>query len=915
MSTKTVRTRAALLRVRDMISLLVVVVATARCDIPTEAPSFAVNPSVRVPLIFSEGFVLIGPNAEGFDGLIDTTSADFDSLFMVDPTDRSVYITQSIDNFDLGSLDGLIDPVDLGAVSFETGIGQFESQDFASSFEETVGVQVSDPAAGPSLPPDMSTGQVLFPAETSALLEIPSSTLLDLSDADVTEFEVSADGGGFNQLTFDLTNNQAEPLTDGSFVPGSTPDVVVEFPDGTEITRVSFPISPANGQTTSATIDLSGLALPADSRYRFDVGTASGMAPITGNPTSIAVAASITETHYDAFTLSSLKPQTAVDLSQPTITVESDYDFHGAVTNSGQISLTISNDLPVPITIQQLEIRNVDAVDGFPAGHVVATTSGQNVGARSSAVVNLPLGQTGVAANIEAIAFAASPGSNAATHIRAVDAIRVQMNASTQLDRILIRPAAEEINEGATFAFDVQDISMNDPEDFVEFDSGLLVIDELVNEMDVSLSNVQLSFPGIRTGAFGPADTLVVTIPGGMPRSSTRSNVLSINMADKRIYATGNELTYHITAVSEDAQDVRTINVSDKISGSISGTNLVPRELVADINPFDVDLGTDANNNGFLDIMDDAEAQVTELGLDQIASAGVSDLRLADAELGFAIATDVAADFVLYGAIVGVAADGSPVYLGGRGEHAVTQAEANANPLHASGNQISAGDMIKIDITGATTIGQIVQRNVLLRDANSTITDFVGNLPENIRFVGRAVFQPSGGKVQIRDEFVLTAGLDVSIPIAIRESFAVNKTVDADLSSLADLSQPGSDVAVNRAELLLDYTNAMPIGVGLRMNFVDGSGNTVLTLPDAASPAFEVTAGTTNGSGFTTQSTSGSTSFSVSADDLQTIANSTSIRMEITASTGSSGVGRIRADDKIELALSGNFDITVNVGQ
>jgi hypothetical protein len=89
----------------------------------------------------------------------------------------------------------------------------------------------------------------------------------------------------------------------------------------------------------------------------------------------------------------------------------------------------------------------------------------------------------------------------------------------------------------------------------------------------------------------------------------------------------------------------------------------------------------------------------------------------------------------------------------------------------------------------------------------------------------------------------------------------------------------------------------------------------LLSLPRAGSGAFSIEAASTNGNGFATNTRSGSTSISVTADELQTISTATSVRLDMTARAGSSGIGRIRSDDKIELALSGNFDITVNVGQ
>lgn len=901
--------------IKSLAVLSLVMLTTMRCDIPTEAPSFAVSPTVRVPLLFSEGFVLIGPNAEGVDGLIDTTSADFDSLFMVDPSDRSVFISQEISGFDLSGIDGLLDPIDISDATFETTLRQFESQDFSSEFSEQVGGQSSDAIVGTPVPADMTGGLVYFPVATASILSLPESDLLDLSDATVTEFEITNESGGLNQITFRLTNNQAETLTDGSFVAGSTPDVIIESPEGAEIARSSFASGPASGQTAAATFDLQGMTLPAGSRYRFDVGTESGMNPILNDPNSIGIALEISEIHYDAFTLSNLKQQDDVDISQPSIAIASDYDFYGATTRSGQIRLTVYNDLPVPITIDQLDLQNVESIDSYPAGHFVAQTSGQSVSAQSSAVIVIPFAANGFARTLESIVLASSPGSGSPVRMTATDGLRVSVDVETEIDQILIRPAGESVTEGASIAFDMPDITMPDATDYVELSSGQLSIDQLTNELDFGLSSVQISFPGIRSGNFSAADSLVLTIPGGMPRGSSRANVAAVDLTDMRIYATGEQLTYNIRAIAENAADVRTISVSDRILGSISANGLAAREIEANIAPLDVALGTDANDDGSLDLLDDNEAHVTTIGLDQLSSVGISDLTLAGAELTLDIQTDIATDFVLIGAIVGIAADGSMTYLSGLNERAVSKAEADDSRLVASGARIGETSMIRLDVAGSATIGKVVERTLKLDESNSSIAAFVSSLPENIRFIGEAIVQPDGGKAKLREDFLLTTSMNVSVPIAIGDSFSFDKEVNANLSGLDDLSDPTTDFQVNSAELVLDFVNAMPIGVDVRLNFADENGNPLLILPAIGSPAFAIEAGDTDNSGFTTQSSEGSTSFEVSADDLRTIAQSATLHLDIGGHPGNSGIGRFRSDDKIQLSLSGNFDITVNVGK
>ena len=113
---------------------LVAATAVAGCDLPSDAPSAATE--VNVPLFGTETYVLLGTSDDA-PVLIDTTATPFEDVFTVDPEDQSVLVDRTVDDFDIGTFDGLFDEaatsVDLDA-SLEADV--VEESEFADQFPD-----------------------------------------------------------------------------------------------------------------------------------------------------------------------------------------------------------------------------------------------------------------------------------------------------------------------------------------------------------------------------------------------------------------------------------------------------------------------------------------------------------------------------------------------------------------------------------------------------------------------------------------------------------------------------------------------------------------------------------------------------------------------------------------------------------
>lgn len=86
------------------------------CDAPTGSPSLNTETNINTPLVQEKSFLFLGGPQSEVDPLIDTTSSEFDSLFVVDAESNDISIVQEVDNFNIGTLDGALDDAsgDLG---------------------------------------------------------------------------------------------------------------------------------------------------------------------------------------------------------------------------------------------------------------------------------------------------------------------------------------------------------------------------------------------------------------------------------------------------------------------------------------------------------------------------------------------------------------------------------------------------------------------------------------------------------------------------------------------------------------------------------------------------------------------------------------------------------------------------------
>ncbi|MBO6651144.1 MAG: hypothetical protein JJ927_08965, partial [Balneola sp.] len=183
----------------------------ASCDLSfPDKPDFTTAHTVEIPIINNKTYVFLGDST---GALIDSTSEDLDSLFVVDPTSGLISITTD-EEFDFGSLDDAIPQIDGTSASFNSEVGEIEIGDFSSgggdlgstNFAEISG-GATPPAGTPVPAGDNSANPVTINIGNNADF-FTSATIKDGSlDITVT-----------NELGFDIQSLEITLLSNGTQV-------------------------------------------------------------------------------------------------------------------------------------------------------------------------------------------------------------------------------------------------------------------------------------------------------------------------------------------------------------------------------------------------------------------------------------------------------------------------------------------------------------------------------------------------------------------------------------------------------------------------------------------------------------------------------------------------------------------------
>lgn len=599
------------------------------------------------------------------------------------------------------------------------------------------------------------------------------------------------------------------------------------------------------------------------------------------------------------------------------IGVGSNTDFFVSATiKSGAIIVSITNNLGFNITTAQIDLNSGSTfVNGTTIENINhgATTSGAIAFSPNDVLENI---NVDVSVSWIAQPTQADPGELAVENIEGDNLIASQVVAA--LD-------PQDFSTSNVTVIDDTEFEFTSPSHYVELESGTIKIDEIVNELDIAIDELVISFPTIKKGPnYSDVDSLVInyTDVGSIPRSGS-SVAKSRSLAGYRIYAYGNEVTYHIMALTESTKDApageqnRTINENDKISSSVTISDLKIAEAFGIIKQQNVLLNDDEGGDGVLDVMNDNEAELTEIdGLEDISSQ-LDGLDFTNPSLSINYTSNIGIETTVYGAFLGINGDNEQVFLNAINKNGSEYEVKPTDPisgLTVNGTQLEADQLIKFSLLPANGSNP-VNGSVFFNKNTTNIDDFLNNLPYNIRFIGKAVVNEDESEGSIVSPLEFDPTISVDLPLAFKTETAATfkDTTEQDLGDIPS-TEKGDDSDVTEGLLTVSYTNGLPLMVDLVLNFMDEDYNLITSTPLPTGEPIELLAAEVDPvTRFVTTPVSGDMVVNLSAEQLKQLYRTEYIEISARLITSEHEEVKVKTTDKITLSVSADFTIETEV--
>ncbi len=708
-----------------------------------------------------------------------------------------------------------------------------------------------------------------------------------------------------------------------------------------ELVNVTRPGASSLGmnETAEVIVDLSGQKLTAELTYQISIGTAGGQSLTVDRDQSILITSRTSEMTF-VEVLSDIDPQDDIALED---TEKVKGDFVNAEVEEGELRLVIRNQSDIPLVIDHLRLFNAESFTAkntgrfFASGSDIAEITDIEIAPRDSRTVLVPMDNIGIANLISYTGTASSPGTSDPVIIRKTDLIVTEMEGSAQLSSAsaVLKPQTFSIADEVEF--DDEDFLLISEDHYVEIESGLLSIQDIINNIDLDIDTLIISFPGIRTdrdgsGRYLPSDSLWIEFSGNnrIRRGSAigPQPTFSISLDNTRIYSPENRLFYHVHAVTEDtrtasgADTVRTVFSSDQFSASLDIENLTLRTASGQVKRRVEFLGEDDGDDGIVDLFNDREAEITEIEDLKDLSERLSGLQLLNPSFDLIYDTNLGVSGTIIGAILGINKRGEEVYLSGKPgtEREVGPGEDYQN-LYNRGVQIPRTDLVAFQVTPSQQIGEVIRNQVIRFDSEtSNVDEFLSNLPVEVRFIGKIIVNPDeqDGFIVNPVEFDARMGIDIPLNLSTIEGdpASFDDVISADLS---DLPKPEDDSRVSEATLYVSYENGLPFDAEMKLEFLDEREELIFSttgLPlDPVTFRIEA-ANVHSTTRFVDRPKYGTSEIRLTEDQLDNLYLTRHIRLvgELATSRDDiSGEVKVRAEDFIGLSVNASFKTSIKV--
>lgn len=595
------------------------------------------------------------------------------------------------------------------------------------------------------------------------------------------------------------------------------------------------------------------------------------------------------------------------------ISLNTDY-FESASIKQGSIEITLQNNLGFDIDRLSLVLFS----DDTPVGEVeFLTFTHSTTQTRELVIVDNP----GVDPEVILINLNADVEIEWSAQTMQDDAGTLIVNDVSGTELIASEVSAQipgqDFSFPGTVSVLIDEFRFESPGHYAEMESGELIIDNIINSIDLEVTTLQISFPQIRQGPqFAESDSLVILFEGSnaIPANNTEPITRSINLAGYRIFAEGNSLNYSIYAETENTlnseNSIRTIRETDIVEADIRIDSLIISEAFG-VPALQRTLlnNNDPDNGDNLDLLNETEAELIEIDGIRDLSQKVSGIEFTNSSLELNYTTNIGLPVTIIGAFMGEDIDGNRFFLSGKGSNLVTETQP-ADLLLLDGNSIPIEDLIKLELSPEGD--PQTPETFILSDQNSSIDEFFNRLPVSIRFIGVADLNIEETEGIIRNPVLFNPVLRLNVPLSIRADLATfSDTLSQDLGNLPG---PDDDSVIEDGSLQIQYSNGIPLGFNLVIEFLDENGDLLTAIPLNGSDPIQFDAAPVDGTGASSGDSDGILALAFNREQLDVLNQTRSVRIMAEIRTTEGDEVRIRETDEVTLRVDGSFNIlnTIN---
>ena len=505
--------------------------------------------------------------------------------------------------------------------------------------------------------------------------------------------------------------------------------------------------------------------------------------------------------------------------------------FKSATIKRGSIQLTLTNDLGFTINELNIVLNSGENFVNEASIKNFNTNTSRNATIAFSAGDKLENINVDVSVAWNAQVLTGEINSLIVNGIEGIDLVASEVEAALE---------PQDFSTSNTTDIETDEFQFTNSEHYVELESGIIDIDPIVSDLDLTVEELIITFNSIRKAPFTESDGLVISYVGEdkIERKSS-APAKSIDLAGYRLYATNNQVSYSIRAITENTKSLplndrfRTVNELHSVSSGVSITNIKVAEAYGVVKSKTVLLGEDDSANGteIIDLFNETEAEIIEIsGLEDLSSK-LENLEFTQAKLSINYTSNIGISTSIYASIMGIDGDDNEFYLtGSEGSTNLVSESDNISGLQKNGINLTSSELVKFEISPSIT-GELIDGSIEFNQNNSTVIDFLNNLPKEIRFIGKAVINEDGGEALISTPLEFTPSFEVELPLALKTSNTATYTDTLESNALKDLPSEDDPIGINGGQLIINYKNSIPLGFGIELTFLDESKDRLTDVP------------------------------------------------------------------------------------